>query len=212
MDQIKLDAVNQIFGAMFTAWPAQYSKHYAGTDNEKRRNAAKRMWATSPEFQALTADQIQQGIRRMVDQCEYLPSLKLFITLSQSRPEDFGLPSVDDAWFEVNNKRHLMMQNPDTEFTHAAVKLAGRGLWQRLGMADEIGIKQVRAEFERAYQVQVSQVISGNDDSDLMRLEDRSGYAEKQLLQTKFDIEQQMQKQGINADPESARARLRGLF
>ena len=198
---------------MFTAWPAQYGKHYGGSDNEKRRNAAKRMWATSAEFQALTADQVSTGIRRMVDQCEYLPSLKQFLKMAERRPEDFGLPSVAEAWLEANNTRHLVMQGMACIWSHGAIPLAAKGLWHRMGMADEIGIKLVREEFERAYQAQVNRVVSGQDiNPDLMQIEDRSSYAERQLIQSKIEIEQQMEKQGITADPAAARqALLSGL-
>ncbi len=214
MKQVLNDRVNQVFGAIRAAVPAHFESMYGDTSKlkgeerrqelERKRQAritAKRLWMMTPEFQKLRADQVERAIVAIQLNCRFVPTMAEFLGLAADRPEDFGLPSSDDAWLEANSKRHLVMQGMACIWTHGAIALAGRGLWYRMGMADEIGMKQIRAEFDRAYQREAARVISGNDlSSELMQIEDRSSYADKQLLQTKFDIERQMAQQEQEQD------------
>ncbi|WBA79579.1 replication protein P [Endozoicomonas sp. GU-1] len=226
MKQVLNDRVNQVFGAIRAAVPAHFESMYGDTTKlsgeqgrrelERKRQAritAKRLWMMTPEFQSLRADQVERAIVAIQLNCRFVPTMAEFLELASDKPEDFGLPSPDDAWLEANKRRQAVMEGVKVNWSHPVIALAGRGLWHQMGMADEIGMKKVRADFDKAYRRESSRVISGNDaGSELLKIEDRSGYADKQLLQAKFDIERQMEKQGIAADPEAARARLRGLF
>lgn len=142
------DALNKVFGRLttiFTGWRAAYP-------TEKRLAAGKQEFAKALIENGITSqEQIALGMRRArQENTSYFPSPGQFVAWCQPTPEDMGLPTVEQAFWEANNHRA----------SHPAVELASLHTgYDRT----HLPAAKYRPVFERAYLALVRRVVQGDD-------------------------------------------------
>lgn len=82
--------VNKVFTTIHISYPAWYEKYYS---TSKIEHQAKRIWLAG--IKLLTTEQVVQGLKLMVMECDFPPRLKEFISLCQRVD---GLVDIELAW------------------------------------------------------------------------------------------------------------------
>lgn len=93
IDEEMVINVNKIFATIHASYPAWYEKYYATQKSERQ---AKRIWLEG--VKRLTDEQVVQGLKRMVMECDFPPRLKEFMELCQRVD---GLVDMELAWCEA---------------------------------------------------------------------------------------------------------------
>jgi Replication protein P len=186
-----------IFPAWRQAWPST-----------EALSAAKEEWIKEFADEGIrTLEQIEFGIQKCRKlKKPFAPSVGEFIAMCTPGPEDFGMPSLSDAWMES-----LM-----GTASHEAVRIAANatGLFDlRAAKQDD---KAMRARFERNYEIVIRRALAGQP-LDGKILTGIGHDSQKTLLELADELaDQQAQariiKQGIPADGQSARALLLSKF
>lgn len=155
-DRSRASCVNKIFTTLRVSYPAWYNKYYGSLEVER---LAKRIWLTG--IGELTKEQVNQGLQRMVIECEYPPNLHEFVKLCKRVD---GLPCVDNAWSQA-----LLGQ-----YSHSWVKLAAQltGIFELL--RSNYNNAGLRKKFEYHYNQIIAHFLNGEPlrdyDSGLGRL------------------------------------------
>lgn len=185
-------AVGRVFATLKTSFPAWYEKHYG----EKRAETiARRVWMTG--IRELSDEQVDRGLRRMVLEREYPPSLVEFVRLC--RKVD-GVPDVATAWHQALEGR----------YSHDAVKVAAAqtGLYElrRATLSD----KALRAEFEHCYGVVLGRLERGEplDGRIHKALPGGRSPIQAQHAHSHREARDLIASQGLPTDPKQARALL----
>ncbi|MBW9247147.1 replication protein P [Pseudomonas paracarnis] len=179
-----------IFPAWRQAWPST-----------EALDAAKAEWIKEfADAGIRTLEQIEFGIQKCRKlKKPFAPSVGEFIAMCTPGPEDFGMPSVADAWIEA-----LM-----TTYSHEAVKLAA----EATGLFDLRGAKQedkgLRQRFDHNYAVVIRRAQEGQplDGKILTGIGHDSQKTPFELANEVADQQTQARilQQGIPADGKSAR-------
>jgi len=186
-----------IFPAWRQAWPST-----------EALAAAKEEWIKEFAAQGIrTIEQIEFGIEKCRKlKKPFAPSVGEFIAMCVPGPEDFGMPSVADAWIEA-----LM-----TTYSHEAVKLAAEatGLFDLRGARQED--KGLRARFDRNYEIILRRAQAGQqlDGRIATGIGHDSQKTEFELANELADQQTQARilQQGIPVDGKSARELLLAKF
>jgi len=213
----KLETTSRLCEDLF-AWFDLYlpGRVNAAWPNEKLVDDAKQAYMN--EWKGLTKRQIQAGVEKMrKDKPRFLPSPFEFSAYCQPSPGEYGMPSPDEAWLEVQEKAHSMMfGNHRIEFSHRAVKEAARGIWSNILNYNHKTDKHIREGFLRSYRRVIDKVMLGDEilvDNEIQRLEDRSDTESKQEDYGNFQVQQAMEKQGIDKNSgNSSRDKLKAMF
>ena len=139
--------------------------------------------------------------------------------LCHPQPEDFGLPTLEQAWSEAQQFAHAVDRH---SWTHLAVRLAGKrtGWFDILNTSSESGRKNLKKSFDRHYQYLADRVMRGKDLKDAqMLLESDQNKAppspEEQNL-SYYEQKQQEQMQAMGINPAGGRAefkqRMKGIL
>jgi len=186
-----------IFPAWRQAWPST-----------EALDAAKAEWIKEFADEGIrTLEQIEFGIQKCRKlKKPFAPSVGEFIAMCVPGPEDFGMPSVGDAWIEA-----LM-----TTYSHEAVKIAAiaTGLFDlRSAKQEDKGLRQ---RFDHNYAVVIRRAQEGQplDGKILTGIGHDSQKTEFELANELADQQTQARilQQGIPADGKSARALLLAKF
>lgn len=199
-----VEVVNDLFRRLRGIFPA-WRQAWPSTE---ALDAAKAEWIKEfAEAGIRTLEQIEFGIQKCRKlKKPFAPSVGEFIAMCVLGPEDFGMPTVADAWIEA-----LM-----TTYSHEAVKLAAEatGLFDlRVAKQEDKGL---RARFDRNYEIilrraQAGQQLDGriatgighdSQKTELERAEEFASQRQARLL----DV------QGIPSTGAGARAQLMAKF
>lgn len=179
--------VNKIFATIHASYPAWYEKYYATHKSERQ---AKRIWLEGVKL--LTDEQVVQGLKRMVMECDFPPRLKEFMELCQRVD---GLVDMDLAWCEALIGR----------YSHPVVKVTAEltGLFElRHANYESMSLKKrfefyfvkVRDNYSQNKPLkEVTKWNNSNDDSLLIKIEQ----------QAEQRVNERIKQQGI--DIKSAR-------
>lgn len=162
--------VNRVFTTLRVTYPAWYEKYYG---QQKTEQLAKRIWLTG--MIGLTEQQINQGLQRMVLECDFPPKLKDFVALCK-RVE--GVPSLQTAWAEALMGR----------YTHPITRVAAAltGIFElRSASYENNGLK---ARFEHYFEQVVENYAQGKP----LKTVQPNAVSESNLL---AQVEQQATKQ-----------------
>lgn len=140
--------LNQIFESLkatFPAWARAFPTPEALA--EAKRQFTKAM----AEAGITSSQQIAYGMQKARrQQMPFFPSPGQFISWCKPDPEDFGLPTLDQALMDVARHRS----------SHPAVVLAARATkWERQTLTAE----EYRPVFEHAYEQLVRRIVAGDD-------------------------------------------------
>lgn len=186
-----------IFPAWRQAWPST-----------EALNAAKEEWIKGFADEGIRSlEQIEFGIQNCRKAKKpFAPSVGEFIAMCVQTPEDFGMPSVPDAWLEA-----LLGM-----YSHEAVRLAANatGLFDlRAAKQEDKGLRQ---RFDRNYEVILRRAQAGQplDGKILTGIGHDSQKTELELANERADRQAQERiiQQGIPVDGKSARALLLNKF
>lgn len=148
--------VNDLFKRLRVCFPA-WKNSFPDVESWK---LAKRSWVEAfIEHGICTDTQLELGIRKATEiGSPFWPAVGQFVQWCKPTPEDFGLPTAQDAYFEAaKNASRVRSHN----FSHPAVRLAGGATgWFELASQPE---SKIFKRFERNYQVLVNRVMSGED-------------------------------------------------
>ncbi|GLQ31628.1 replication protein P [Litoribrevibacter albus] len=148
--------VNYLFQRLRSCFPA-WKNSFPDADSWK---LAKQAWVDAfIEHGICTHDQLNHGIRKATEVgSPFWPSVGQFVQWCKPTPEDFGLPSVQEAYFEAAKNASRVRSH---KFSHPAVRLAGGATgWFELASQPE---SKIFKRFERNYQVLVNRVMAGED-------------------------------------------------
>ncbi|ERH60880.1 replication protein P [Pseudomonas simiae] len=199
-----VEVVNDLFRRLRGIFPA-WRQAWPSTE---ALDAAKAEWIKEfADAGIRTLEQIEFGIQKCRKlKKPFAPSVGEFIALCVPGPEDFGMPSVADAWIEA-----LM-----TTYSHEAVKLAAEatGLFDLRGARQED--KGLRARFDRNYEIILRRAQAGQqlDGRIATGIGHDSQKTEFELANELADQQTQARilQQGIPSDGMSARAQLMAKF
>ena len=137
------------------------------------------------------------------------PNVPRIAALCQPQPEDFGMPTLEQAWSEAEANSHAVDKH---HWTHTAVREAGRrtGWFDIMGAVSEQRRKRLRETFERHYCYLVKRVMNGKEIKTAPHLIESDSNkaakstAEKSLSFNDHQHQEKMRHQGIN--PQGGRA------
>lgn len=118
----------------------------------EKNNSAFQTWRNG--LSGITPGQIARGLEHCIRSGDaWPPSLPQFREYCEVKPEELGLPSLEQA-YQVARQQH-----PDWSQLHPIVYHARRavGMPEMVTEADNV----IRSRFERAYQSLVAQVLAG---------------------------------------------------
>ncbi|PIB57231.1 replication protein P [Pseudomonas sp. 2995-1] len=199
-----VEVVNDLFRRLRGIFPA-WRQAWPSTE---ALDAAKAEWIKEfADAGIRTLEQIEFGIQKCRKlKKPFAPSVGEFIAMCVPGPEDFGMPSVADAWIEA------LMET----YTHEAVKLAAEatGLFDLRGARQED--KGLRARFNRNYEIILRRAQAGEslDGKIAAGIGHDSQKTEFELANELADqqVQAKILQQGIPADGVSARALLMAKF
>ncbi len=172
----------------------------------------------------LTATDIERGIEKLKQRivaCEkdyQWPNVPLIAALCQPQPEDYGLPSLEQAWHEVQVNSYQVDRH---QWSHPAVREAGKrtGWFDIMGCVDDYRRRTLKKQFDRHYRYLSRRVMDGQslDDAPLLLESDQNqkqSLSEQLLAQQARQLEDEMKAMGIN--PAGGRAeylkRMKGVL
>ncbi len=158
------------------------------------------------QWEGLTPAMIRKGIERLRNQypLRYLPDPVEFAReYCHPRPEEFGLPTVDDAWQEASRHCGDLVSH---RWSHEAVRLAGKetGWFDLCSAAGAERLRALRQRFEKHYRALCNQVMAGQELSAGLLEHKKTTPAERNEQFYREQQREQMQAQGI--DPDGGRA------
>jgi len=143
--------LNEVFALLRINYHNQYYKAYS--DNSVLAQI-KKLWLES--LVQYEPETILRGVRKVIEQSEYLPTLNRMIRACQGDPESFGLPDAHTAYIEA-----CRAPSPKSSYSwsHPAVYHAGLASdWFFLSSNSE---KVAFPIFERHYQRLCEKVMNG---------------------------------------------------
>ncbi|MGS2724741.1 replication protein P [Porticoccus sp. GXU_MW_L64] len=145
------DTINQIFGLFQLNYHNQFFAAYPSAEDQI---LTKKLWLES--LSRFTPQQILQGAKAAIEQCEYLPNLHRMMQLCQNQGPGGALPGAHDAYLEACNapapKVAFNWSHP--AIYHAAVQTG----WYVLGNEVE---RKAFPLFEKNYQDVCQRVLAG---------------------------------------------------
>lgn len=180
--------VNKVFTTIRATYPAWYEKYYR---DQKSEQVAKRIWLTG--IKELTTNQVNNGLHRMVLECEFPPKLKEFMQLSKRVD---GLACLDLAWGEALIGR----------YSHPVIKAAAEltGIFElKQASYDNLSLKK-RFEY---YFVQVTENFTkGNPLKEVEKKLNNTADCILKAIEQQLEerVKQRIKQQGINE--QNARA------
>lgn len=149
--------VNNLFAELQACFPAWRQTFTSKSDID----AAKRAWTRGLIEAKITSDrQLQWGLAKARrSESAFWPSIGQFIKWCQPDPEDFGLPSPEQAFREASRNSHPVAAN--SRWSHPAVYVAAR----ELGAFELSNLPRDKSWpiFERAYSIVVQRVLNGEN-------------------------------------------------
>ena len=146
-----IDAINQVFALFRINYHNQF---YAAFNDTVLLDQAKRLWLETLANFGPAA--IMAAAREIIEQHDYLPTLKKMLDACDHQLINLGLPTVKDAYIEACNA-----PSPKNvqDWSHPAVYFAGREVgWRRLANQSE---KASWPEFQSCYRNVCQRVLSG---------------------------------------------------
>lgn len=113
-----IDAINQTFELFRINFHNQYFSAFGKMETLVQ---AKRLWLDT--LQRFNSEQILQGAKRAIEECEYLPTLHKMIELCQGSLAQHGMPDAHSAYVEAC---HASSPKAEQRWSHPAVYHAGR--------------------------------------------------------------------------------------
>ncbi|MEH6639609.1 MAG: replication protein P [Porticoccaceae bacterium] len=146
-----IDAINQVFALFRINYHNQF---YAAFNDTVLLDQAKRLWLETLANFGPAA--IMAAAREIIEQHDYLPTLKKMLDACDHQLINLGLPMAKDAYIEACNT-----PSPKNvqDWSHPAVYFAGREVgWHRLANQSE---KASWPEFQSCYRNICQRVLSG---------------------------------------------------
>lgn len=113
-----IDTINQVFALFRVNYHNQY---YAALNNAEVLNQTKKLWADS--LAKFAPSTILAATKKVIEESEYLPTLKKMLEYCRGSNSDYGLPDVRQAYVEACHAGSPKTNHP---WTHPAVYFAGR--------------------------------------------------------------------------------------
>lgn len=158
-EQLKAAAeiINKLFAELQTCFPAWRQAFGSKADMD----IAKRTWARGLVEAKITSDhQLQIGLSKARrSDSPFWPSIGQFIKWCQPNPEDFGLPSPEQAFREASKNSHPSATN--SRWSHQVVYISAR----EVGAFELSNLPRDKSWpiFERAYNIVVQRVLNGEN-------------------------------------------------
>lgn len=158
-EQLKAAAgvINRLFAELQSCFPAWRQTFTSKSDID----SAKRVWARGLIEAKITSDrQLQWGLAKARrSESAFWPSIGQFIKWCKPDPEDFGLPSPEQAFREASRNSHPVAAN--SRWSHPAVYVAAR----EVGAFELSNLPRDKSWplFERAYSIVVQRVLNGEN-------------------------------------------------
>lgn len=146
-----IDAINQVFSLFRINYHNQYYKAYG---DESLLIQAKKLWLES--LSQFAPEAILRGAKKVLQECDFLPTLNRMINACQGNLQEHGLPDAHRAYIEA-----CQAPSPKAAYawSHAAVYHAGVASdWYFLASSSE---KNAFPIFERHYNRLCARVING---------------------------------------------------
>ena len=209
LTQAQRQAVNLFYARIKSVYGSKYKVTFPSIEDER---LSRREWAG--QVMNLTPDDIERGICKLKPlmvsaEKEYQwPNVPMIAALCQPQPEDFGLPTLENAWAEAQMNSHQVERHP---WSHEAVRVAGKrtGWFEIMSCVDDYRRRTLREQFERHYRYLTREAMNGNviDDAPML-LESDQGKNKNLSEQALEHAERQhtavMKSMGIN--PAGGRA------
>ena len=146
-----IDAINQTF----TLFQLNYhNQFFSAFPDQQDQDFTKKLWLES--LGKFTPQQILQGAKAAIEQCEYLPNLHRMMQLCQSQGPGGTLPSAHDAYVEAC---HAPKPKAAFNWSHPAVYHAALQTgWYVISNEVE---RKAFPLFEKAYREVCQRVLDG---------------------------------------------------
>lgn len=167
MTREQRNAVNYFYARVKSIYGSKYKVTFPipeGEEYSPEEMLSKREWAG--QLMNLTREQIDLGIgktkQKMVDgERDYVwPNIPAIAALCQPKPEDYGLPSIENAWAEAD----MHCQDVDKhQWSHPAVREAGKrtGWFEMVSAVTDKRRESLQATFGRHYDYLMHRVMQG---------------------------------------------------
>lgn len=199
--------MNYFYGRVQAVYGSKFKTQFRVDDEVDEVKLSKMEWAG--QVMNLSKEDIDRGIEKLKQKMvtkeqDYLwVNIPLIAALCQPQPEDFGLPSVADAWSEVQKHSHNVDRH---RWTHPAVRIAGRrtGWFDIMHLTSERGRDRLHKSFIRHYEYLVQRVMRGQEVKDAQMLLESDQQKQDDSIATRsnryHDHKQleDMEAQGIN--------------
>ena len=113
-----IDTINQVFALFRVNYHNQF---YAALSDAQLLNQTKKLWADS--LSRFSAQTILRAAKRVIEESEYLPTLRKMLDYCRGDNSDYGLPDVRQAYLEAC---HASSPKTNYAWSHPAVYFAGR--------------------------------------------------------------------------------------
>lgn len=154
-------AIDHLFDEMRSLFGAKFTSQWGEFDEGSR-------WLG--ELENLTWLHLERGLARLRtdirdaaragDEC-WPPQPVAFVAMCEPRAEDYGLPSVGQAWREVSSHAH---DPAGHRWSHEAVRQAGAAVgWWELMHCSPSRVARLERRFEREYGALVNRVMTGEE-------------------------------------------------
>ncbi len=189
------------------------SKYKALFPSDADEQLSKREWGG--QVMNLKQEDIDRGIGKLKekivadDKDFQWPNIPCIAALCHRKPEDFGLPSLDDAWLEAQLHAHHVDKH---HWTHEAVRVAGKlTCWfDIMNAVSKSRQESLKKRFTRHYEYLTERVMEDKPlEGGTKRLENDSHKPKKSLAEQSHEYHTHQHEKTMNAmgiNPKGGRA------